>query len=143
MRFFSGMKSVALVLVSVVALLLIGLATYGLDGYFDACSDAVALEPRAERLIAAGRGPANLGHGRVEQLLLVEDPGFLKHNGVDFDTRGSGLTTLTQSVAKRLGFSSFRPGIRKVRLIGYALGLESSGLFNPRSRSRHDVQSPA
>lgn len=119
------MKKVAVVLVSVIALLLIGLAIYGLDGYFDARSDAVVLKPRADRLIAKGRGPADLGYGRVEQLLLVEDPGFLAHNGVDLATPGSGLTTLTQSAGKRLGFSTFRPGLRKVRLIGYALGLES------------------
>jgi membrane peptidoglycan carboxypeptidase len=47
------------------------------------------------------------------------------HNGVDLSTPGSGLTTLTQSVGKRVGFASFRPGIRKVRLVGYAMGLES------------------
>jgi len=119
------MSKVAAVLASVMALLLIGLAIYGLDGYFDARSDAVALKARADRLIAQGRGPGDLGDGRVEQLLLVEDPGFLTHGGVDLDTAGSGLTTLTQSVGKRLGFRAFRPGVRKVRLVGYALGLES------------------
>jgi hypothetical protein len=70
------MKMVAVALVSVMALLLTGLAIYGLDGYLDARSDAVALEPRADRLIAQGRGPGDLGHGRIEQLLLVEDPAF-------------------------------------------------------------------
>jgi membrane peptidoglycan carboxypeptidase len=49
----------------------------------------------------------------------------MAHNGVDLSTPGSGLTTLTQSAGKRLGFSNFRPGIRKVRLVGYAMGLES------------------
>ena len=119
------MKKIAVALVSVMALLLIGLAIYGLDGYVDARSDAVALRLRADRLIAQGRGPGDLGPSRIEQLLLVEDPGFLTHQGVDLDTPGSGLTTLTQSVGKRLGFSAFRPGVRKVRLVGYALGLES------------------
>ena len=83
------------------------------------------MQSRADRLIAAGRGPTDLGRGRVEQLLIVEDPGFRKHKGVDFVSAGSGLTTLTQSVGKRVGFASFRPGVRKVRLVGYALGLES------------------
>lgn len=109
----------------VLSLMAIGLLAYGLDGYFDARSDAAVLGPRAAHLIAAQRGPADLGRGRVEQLLLIEDPGFLRHGGVDLSTPGSGLTTLTQSVGKRLGFTAFRPGVRKVRLIGYAMGLES------------------
>jgi hypothetical protein len=84
------MKRATFVLVSVIALLLLGFAIYGLDGFLDARSDAVALQSRADRLIAAGRGPTDLGRGRVEQLLIVEDPGFLKHKGVDFVSAGSG-----------------------------------------------------
>ena len=119
------MKRVAYAFLLVTGLLLIGLLGYGLAGYFDARSDAVVLRDRADHLIGEQRGPADLGRGRVEQLLLVEDPGFMGHGGVDSSTRGSGLTTLTQSVGKRLGFANFRPGIRKVRLVGYAMGLES------------------
>ncbi|MET1112749.1 MAG: transglycosylase domain-containing protein [Allosphingosinicella sp.] len=99
---------------------------YGADGYFDARRDARRLGPRADGLMAQGRGGEGLGPGRLEQLLLVEDPGFEAHSGVDFSTPGAGLTSLTQSLGKRVGFASFRPGVRKIRLIGYALGLERS-----------------
>jgi monofunctional biosynthetic peptidoglycan transglycosylase len=110
----------------VVAVLLLAAAAlaYGADGYFDARRDARQLGPRADRLIAQGRGAADLGPGRIEQLLRVEDPGFAGHKGVDFSTPGAGMTTLTQSVGKRVGFANFRPGLRKIRLIGYAMGLE-------------------
>lgn len=55
----------------------------------------------------------------------MEDPGFAEHDGVDFSTPGAGLTTITQSAAKRLAFETFRPGIGKIRQTGYAMGLES------------------
>ncbi|MDP8912939.1 MAG: transglycosylase domain-containing protein [Pseudomonadota bacterium] len=84
------------------------------------------MAPRADRLLAQGRGAAGLGPGRIEQLLRVEDPGFEQHSGIDFSTSGAGLTTLTQGVGKRVGFAHFRPGVRKIRLIGYAMGLERS-----------------
>jgi monofunctional biosynthetic peptidoglycan transglycosylase len=97
---------------------------YGVDGYIDGRRDARLLARRADQLIARGRGAAGLGPGRIGQLLRVEDPGFERHSGVDLSTPGAGLTTLTQSVGKRVGFAHFRPGVRKIRLIGYAMGLE-------------------
>jgi len=105
--------------------LLIGIGmVLGVKGYFDAIADSHALGVRADALIAAGRGPAGLGRGRLEQLMMVEDPGFLRHDGVDISTPGAGLTTITQSLAKRVGFKNFRPGIQKIRQTGYAMGLE-------------------
>ena len=43
----------------------------------------------------------------------------------DMITPGAGVTTITQSAAKRLAFEAFKPGIGKIRQTGYALGLES------------------
>lgn len=117
-----GAKATAAALTTIVTAALI----YAGIGYFDAQGDAAHLAPRADRLIAEGRGAAGLGHGRIEQLLLVEDPGFDRHSGVDFSTSGAGMTTLTQGVGKSLGFTQFRPGVNKIRLIGYAMGLERS-----------------
>lgn len=99
-------------------------ALYGFKGYLDARSDGAALRNRADRLIAEGRGPDALGPGRAEAVLKVQDPGYREHGGVDFATPGAGLTTLTQSLAKRLAFEDFKPGIGKIRQTGYALGLE-------------------
>ncbi|MFD0987372.1 transglycosylase domain-containing protein [Methyloligella solikamskensis] len=98
---------------------------YGVLGYVDAVSDAEALKERANTLIAQDRGGQSLGDDRLQQLLLVEDPGFAHHSGVDMSTPGAGITTITQSAAKRLAFDQFRPGIGKIRQTGYALGLES------------------
>ncbi len=115
-----GARAIAAGLATIVAAAL----TYTADGYFDAQRDARLLAPRADRLIAEGRGAAGLGHGRIEQLLLVDDPNFGRHSGIDFSTSGAGLTTLTQELGKSLGFTRFRPGVNKIRLIGYAMGLE-------------------
>lgn len=49
-------------------------------------------------------------------LLSVEDPAFFQHHGVDLDTPGAGMTTITQGLVKLLYFpSGFKKGISKVR----------------------------
>ncbi len=105
--------------------LLLGLTVYGGIGYFDALRDAPMLKKRAHALIKDGRGPVNLTANRLRQLLRVEDPAFFTHKGVDFKSNGTGLTTITQSLSKRLAFNEFKPGIRKVRQTTYAFGLEN------------------
>ena len=97
---------------------------YDAKGYFDALSDAAMLAERADGLIASGRGGADLGDARRAQLLMVEDPNFEEHGGVDLLTPGAGITTITQSLAKRVAFAEFKQGVRKIRQTGYALGLE-------------------
>ena len=119
------MKRVACVFGALVVIISAAVVAYGLEGYFSARSDAGSLSHRANRLIAEHRGPQDLGPGRIDQLLMVDDPGFWTHKGTDWSTPGSGLTTLTQSVGKHVGFEHFRPGLQKIRLIGYAKGLES------------------
>lgn len=108
------------------ALVLIALATgvYGATGYLDALRDAPGLKARAAALIAARRGPADLTRRKLDQLIRVEDLGFWQHNGVDLVSGGAGNTTVTQSLAKRLAFDHFKPGIGKIRQTAYALGLE-------------------
>ncbi len=98
---------------------------YGGWGYLDAIKDADALKLRADALIAENRGGQSLGDARLRQLLQVQDPNFEGHSGVDMITPGAGVTTITQSAAKRLAFEAFKPGIGKIRQTGYALGLES------------------
>jgi len=106
-------------------IILLGAAfLYGAKGYLDALDDSSELAIRADRLIAMNHGATGLGQGRIDQLLHVEDPGFWDHGGVDLTTAGAGITTLTQSLAKRVGFENWQPGIRKIRQTGYALGLE-------------------
>lgn len=97
---------------------------YGVKGYFDALDVSEELAARADRLIAENLGASGLGPERIEQLLQVQDPGFWSHKGVDLTTPGAGITTMTQSLAKRVGFEDFQPGLGKIRQTGYALGLE-------------------
>jgi len=47
-------------------------------------------------------------------LLTVEDPRFFHHGGVDIQTPGAGITTITQALAKRLYFEKFTPGFAKI-----------------------------
>ena len=108
----------------VVVLALLAAAIYGANGYLDALDASEELAARADQLIGKDRGASGLGTERIDQLLQVQDPGFWTHAGVDLTTPGAGITTMTQSLAKRVGFRSFRPGFRKIRQTGYALGLE-------------------
>lgn len=49
-------------------------------------------------------------------LLGVEDPTFARHHGVDLETPGAGMTTLTQGLVKLLYFpNGFQQGIAKIR----------------------------
>ena len=65
---------------------------------------------RAEEEVAEPLDPGDLSHGRIEDLLAVEDPGFFDHPGIDVSTPGAGWTTITQGLAKDLYFDAFRPG---------------------------------
>ncbi|MEL7390862.1 MAG: transglycosylase domain-containing protein [Pseudomonadota bacterium] len=115
------MKIFILLIVSTTA----AVVAYGANGYRDAVSRSDSYTVQADRLIISGRGPADLGAERLRQLLLVQDPGYLEHEGIDLSTHGAGLTTISQSLSKRLGFDEFHPGIGKIRQTGFAMGLES------------------
>ncbi|MEM7635525.1 MAG: transglycosylase domain-containing protein [Pseudomonadota bacterium] len=108
-----------------ITILTVGLLGYGGLGYWDAVHESDNYIATAEALIASEQGPQDLGPERLKQLIMVQDPAFQEHSGIDLSTAGAGLTTVTQSLSKRLGFDSFRPGIGKVRQTGFALGLES------------------
>jgi monofunctional glycosyltransferase len=120
------LRQAAKILIALIGTFILVVSGYAGSGYLAARADASELRVQANALIANGRGAEGLGPGRIDQLLLVEDPGFAHHSGVDFSTAGAGLTTFTQSVAKRAGFDQFKPGIMKIRLMGYAIGLEHS-----------------
>jgi len=118
----------------VVLLALFGLIA-GLGGYYaggrsDAIDDARPLVRLADKLIAKGEGGDGLGAGREALLLAVEDPTFADHTGLDLDRPAPG-TTLVRSLAKRVGFDPFEPGIARIRQLGYASGLEKE-LSKPR-----------
>ncbi len=108
------------------AVLIVGLFAYGAIGWFDARSDAPAQQIRAQKLELAGQGGRALRADQKAMLIKVEDPTFYTNNGTDFSTPGAGKTTITQSLSKRLAFHEFKPGLRKIRQTGYAIGLSQS-----------------
>jgi monofunctional glycosyltransferase len=121
-----NMKAWAVRLLAVVGLLTLALVVYTGKGWYDAKADAPALRERAKSLAAQGLGAQMLGSEKRMLLLTVEDPSFDVNNGTDFSSDGAGQTTITQSLAKRLAFEKFKPGIRKLRQTGYAIGLSQS-----------------
>lgn len=77
----------------------------------------------AARFSATGFGTDDLPSGWKRILLAVEDPAFERHRGVDLRTPGAGLTTITQSIAKRYCFDRFAPGFfAKLVQTGCAVG---------------------
>ena len=96
-------------------------------------------------LIAAARvrypgqlAAADLSPERKAMLLAIEDPAFERHHGVDLETPGAGMTTLTQGLVKLIYFpEGFHQGIAKIRqtlIAQYALDAQVSknnqlGLF--------------
>ncbi len=115
-----------LVIVFAILVVLLSLAfLYGAKGWYDARAEAEPLRARARALEVDGRGAESLSSERLAALIKVQDPSFFVHSGIDFSTHGAGLTTLTQSLSKRLAFSTFRPGMGKIRQTGYAIGLDS------------------
>lgn len=47
-------------------------------------------------------------------LILVEDPAFFEHSGIDISTPGAGLTSIPQAITKKMFFDDFQPGFAKI-----------------------------
>lgn len=105
--------------------LIVAIFLYGGKGWYDAVQMSDEFKNQATQLTENGRGVESLTSQQLETLIKVQDPGFYAHDGIDFSSKGAGTTTLTQSLAKRLGFKKFTPGIGKIRQSGFALGLDS------------------
>lgn len=56
----------------------------------------------------------DLSAEQLDALLKVQDPNFYNHKGVDFETPGTGVTTISQGLVKMYFFDHFEPGIKKV-----------------------------
>lgn len=112
-------------LIYILVTVFIGLVSYAATGYISGITQSGSHKERARNLIAAGKGADKLGADKLDLLLRVQDPGFYQHQGIDIKTSGAGLTTITQSLAKRLAFYEFKPGPRKIRQSTYAMALES------------------
>lgn len=102
------LKRTGLLIVTALA----GLAIY--EGY-RVSKAASAAEAKFESILSQAKIKASdLSPEQRRILLTVQDPGFENHKGVDLSTPGGGLTTLTQSLTKRVFFDDFKPGFAKI-----------------------------
>jgi membrane carboxypeptidase/penicillin-binding protein len=73
---------------------------------------------RVDAIIAkADADELALSSNRIQILLRVEDPTFRSNKGIDLSTPGAGMTTLSQSLGKRIFFDDFEPGFAKGELM--------------------------
>ncbi len=76
---------------------------------------SITIEKAEEYLSASKINVHDLSKEQLDTLIMIQDPGFYDHKGVDFSTPGNGLTTLTQSLAKQFYFTKFRQGLPKIK----------------------------
>lgn len=57
----------------------------------------------------------DLSDWQKNALIKIQDPDFFQHSGIDLQTPGAGLTTISQAIAKKLYFEDFKPGIAKFK----------------------------
>jgi membrane carboxypeptidase/penicillin-binding protein len=57
----------------------------------------------------------DLSSKQLKILLMVEDPAFYTHHGIDLSTSGAGITTITQGLVKIFYFKKFKPGVAKIK----------------------------
>jgi membrane carboxypeptidase/penicillin-binding protein len=106
-------------------LFIIGIFAYSIGVVFQAASyaDEVILKDygKGEWRIYGGEkrlitlSVEDLNQKQIDWLLKIQDPGFYGHKGIDLLTPGAGLTTVTQSIVKKLYFKEFKPGYRKYK----------------------------
>jgi membrane carboxypeptidase/penicillin-binding protein len=106
-------------------LLVIGIFAYSFWVVFQAASyteDVILIDYRKGewRIFEAAKrqmtlSKEDLSQKQIDWLLKIQDPGFYAHKGVDLSTPGAGLTTITQSIVKKLYFKEFKPGFRKYK----------------------------
>lgn len=101
--------------ISISGLFFLGILTYSAITIYTARRETPAVVRRALASKKMLLRLSDLTPRQREILLLVEDPAFYRHKGVDLRTPGAGLTTITQSLVKILYFEHFKPGLAKIR----------------------------
>lgn len=108
----------------ILAFVLLAASLYAGAVYLHARDEADNLSLRADALSRQGRGVNVLTDERRTILLMVQDPGFVRHKGLDLRSPGAGLTTISQSLAKIYHFQRFNPGPEKIPQTIAALAYE-------------------
>ena len=103
-------------LLAAVVLALMAAAAYYANEVRGARDATPALVAQAWQRYGAGLKVTDLSADRQALLLAIEDPAFYRHRGVDLETPGAGMTTITQGLVKLLYFpEGFRQGLPKIR----------------------------
>jgi len=118
-------KFMARKFVSVIVALLIGAALYSVAVIYQAREYTLEVilvdyqrgkwrifEAEERALTLSNR---DLSQTQIEWLLKIQDPDFYQHEGIDLSTPGAGLTTISQSIVKKLYFEKFKPGFEKLK----------------------------
>ena len=112
---FRWLRRVLIVLVVLFAGLVIMTAHYRSEIQTARQQTAQILEDALQRY-GTEIQPTDLSSERISVLLAIEDPAFMSHRGVDFETPGAGVTTISQGLVKLLYFpDGFKPGLAKMR----------------------------
>ncbi|WP_431097195.1 transglycosylase domain-containing protein [Polaromonas aquatica] len=99
-----------------VALALVVAAGYYANEVRAARGATPSLVSEAGKRFGAQLKLTDLSKERQAILLAVEDPAFTRHHGVDLETSGAGMTTITQALVKLIYFpEGFKQGIAKIR----------------------------
>ena len=107
---------VLLGLACLLLVLFLAITTYYINEVRLARHDTQALVDAALKYYGTQLSPSDLSPAQRSMLLAIEDPTFTRHHGVDLETPGAGMTTLTQGLVKLLYFpDGFHPGIAKIR----------------------------
>ena len=97
-------------------LLVVGTVGYYIREIQVAREDTPALVQKAWERYGRHLKYTDLSLRKRNILLAVEDPAFFQHHGVDLNTPGAGMTTITQGLVKLLYFpAGFKQGISKIR----------------------------
>ncbi|GET23203.1 transglycosylase domain-containing protein [Prolixibacter denitrificans] len=102
-----------------ISLVVLGLLIIGIPGI-----DLIIAKSKTDRLVQGLLNSKNctleldsIGEQRIADMLMVEDPGFYSHKGLDFRSPGAGWTTISQGLVKLFYFKQFHPGLSKIRLM--------------------------
>lgn len=94
----------------------IGIAAHYAKELYVARRDTPTLISQAWQRYGHGITLSDLSKNEKLLLIAVEDPAFYYHHGVDLNTPGAGMTTITQALVKLLYFpDGFNKGVAKIR----------------------------
>lgn len=104
------------IVLGVIFLLVAGAGVYFWNEVRVARADTGELVGKARETYGQEVAATAMAPQRIDMLVAIEDPAFRKHRGVDLETPGAGMTTISQGLVKLIYFpEGFKPGLAKIR----------------------------